>query len=64
MLVTSITIPNSVTSIGSAAFYYCESLTSVEYNGTKEQWDKIEKSGWEYKSYIQVIRCADGEIRL
>ena len=26
---TSVTIPNSVTSIGGSAFYYCSSLTSV-----------------------------------
>ena len=60
----SVAIPNSVTSIGRSAFWKCFYLTSVEYNGTKEQWDKIEKSGWADKSYIQVIRCADGEIRL
>ena len=26
---TSVTIPNSVTSIGNSAFYYCSNLTSV-----------------------------------
>lgn len=61
---TSVSIPNSVTNIGVRAFYDCYSLTSVEYNGTKEQWDKIEKSGWAVESCIQVIRCTDGEIRL
>ncbi|MBQ4585160.1 MAG: InlB B-repeat-containing protein [Clostridia bacterium] len=38
---TSITIPNSVTSIGSEAFYNCQSLTSVNYLGTIEQWCNI-----------------------
>ena len=61
---TSVTIPISVTSIGDWAFLGCSSLTSVQYTGTKEQWDKIEKSGWADNSYIQVIRCTDGEIRL
>ena len=38
---TSITIPNSVTSIGSYAFYGCSSLTDVYYEGTLEDWCKI-----------------------
>ena len=32
--ITSITIPNSVTSIGDRAFAYCTGLTSVEFNAT------------------------------
>ena len=62
---TSVTIPNSVTSIKSIAFQGCRSLTFIEYTGTKDQWNKIELyKDWADKSYIQVIRCADGEIRL
>lgn len=39
---TSITIPDSVTSIGNAAFYNCSSLKEVNYKGTEEQWNNIE----------------------
>ena len=39
---TSITIPSSVTSIGSRAFYGCSRLQNVYYNGTMEDWCKIE----------------------
>ena len=60
---TSITIPNSVTSIGSDAFYGCSSLTSVKYTGTKGQWQKIKREGWTDGSEIQVVRCTDREIR-
>ncbi|MGM9970296.1 MAG: leucine-rich repeat domain-containing protein [Anaeroplasma sp.] len=37
----SITIPNSVTSIRNYAFYECNSLTNVYYNGSIDEWNKI-----------------------
>ena len=37
----SVTIPDSVTSIGNSAFSNCSSLTTVNFKGTKEQWDAI-----------------------
>ncbi len=39
--VTSITIPDSVTSIGDLTFENCYSLDKVYYNGTIEDWCKI-----------------------
>ena len=38
---TSITIPNSVTSIGDGAFSGCYNLTTVIFCGTQAQWDAI-----------------------
>lgn len=43
---TDITIPDSVTSIGYCAFEKCTSLTNVFYTGTKEEWEKINISGY------------------
>lgn len=40
----SVTIPNSVTSIGYGAFEGCCKLKEVNYKGTEEQWNKIEIS--------------------
>ena len=37
----SVTIPNSVTTICNAAFYYCNSLSTVYYGGTVEEWADI-----------------------
>ena len=36
------TIGNSVTSIGSYAFYNCSSLTNVYYAGTESEWTEID----------------------
>ena len=38
---TSINIPISVTSIGELPFLLCDSIKTIYYRGTKEQWRKI-----------------------
>ena len=38
---TSVVIPDSVTTIREYAFSYCENLKTVNYKGTAEQWKKI-----------------------
>jgi hypothetical protein len=43
----------------------CSSLISIDFAGTQEQWNKIEKhESWLNDSNIQFIRCIDGEITL
>ena len=60
---TSITIPSSVTSIGSSAFYACSSLTSIIFEGTIEQWNTITKDFyWKPSTDNYTIYCTDGEI--
>ena len=62
---TSVTIPDSVTSIGESTFCNCSGLASVNYNGTKDQWTKIsKKSNWKYRSSIKQVICTDGTIDL
>lgn len=39
---TSITLPESLTTIGGRAFCGCTALTTVNYTGTQEQWEKIQ----------------------
>ena len=62
---TSVTIGNGVTSIGYGAFYNCDSLTSIKFNGTKAQWNAIEKgSSWEYEVPATKVVCKDGNVEL
>ena len=38
---TSITIPKSVTYIGMGAFFMCDNLKTINYKGSKEDWNNI-----------------------
>lgn len=59
----SITIPVSVVGIGEEVFDYCSELKTVCYNGTMEQWNKInlKTQGNEYLNNA-TIHCTDGDI--
>lgn len=66
---TSVTIPNSVTSIGKDAFNFCTTLKEITYQGTMKQWDAIVNCGdkdW-YKEYgisVKYVHCIDGDIQI
>ena len=40
---TSVTIPDSVTSIGAYAFDCCMNLTIINFRGTEAQWAEMTK---------------------
>ena len=53
---TSVTIPSSVFSIGTYAFGHCLSLKTINYTGTKEQWNAISKgTSWNSGTSFNVI---------
>ena len=53
---TSITIPESVTSISNHVFAYCTGFKTINYTGTEEQWNAINKgSNWNSGTSFNVI---------
>ena len=58
----SVVIPESVKKIGYLAFKHCTSIETVEFGGTKTQWEAVEG-----KTYLlcfipaKVVKCSDGE---
>lgn len=58
-----VTIPVSVTRIGAFAFDKCESLKTIRYEGTEEQWNVIviETGNAELLSAEVIFNCTDAE---
>ena len=61
---TSITLSDSVTTIGDYAFGGCSKLTNITYTGTTEQWQAISISSyWNHNvSSVCIITCSNGTI--
>lgn len=59
----NIIIPASVARIGTMAFHDCRNLKNITFQGTKEQWNVIEKgTRWNDFTKNYVIHCTDGDI--
>lgn len=60
---SSVTIGSGVTSIGEGAFSRCSGLTDIYYEGTKAQWEAIEKGSiWISGTGDYTVHCTDGDI--
>ena len=60
---TTITIPDSVITIGQYAFYQCADLTSITYEGTAAQWNIVTKGyQWNFNVPATHVVCSDGAV--
>ena len=62
---SNVTIGGGMETLGDGAFEYCKNLTSVTFEGTKAQWNDIEKGyGWTYGVPATKVVCVDGDVAL
>ena len=62
---TSIVLPDSVTSIEWWAFCGCKSLTDITFQGTIAQWKKITlRDSWKHNIPATVVHCTDGDVEI
>jgi hypothetical protein len=60
---SEITISYGVKHIENVAFYGCENLTQIHFQGTKLQWLDLSKDiNWNYGMPACSVHCADGTI--
>ena len=60
-----LSLPGTIERIDMEAFAGCSSLTEIVFDGTKSQWEAIEKGeNWAPNSETCIVRCHDGEIKL
>ena len=61
----TIYLPSTMTKIDGYTVTNCPRLKTIEFNGTKAQWNAIEKDDhWNYLAPALGIRCTDGFIEL
>lgn len=61
--ITEVNIHRGVTFIGEMAFMRCTDLTSVNFDGTVEEWNNIEKTDdWDDYAGEYIVHCKDGDI--
>lgn len=59
----SVTLPSGIANIESGAFSNCPLLESIVFQGTIEQWRRVEKANyWDLSTGDYTVRCTDGVV--
>ena len=62
---TTVLVPDGVMSIEKRAFFGCQSLTDITFQGTIAQWKKITlRDTWKHNIPATVVHCTDGDVKL
>lgn len=62
-LLTSVTFPRSVKRIGNYAFVVCPAVSEIVYEGTAEEWNKVEKDEYWFGELTGLtVRCSDASV--
>ncbi len=58
---SEVSLSKKINHIGVGAFYNCSSLTEINFDGTKEQWNNVTKdSSWDAGTGNYAVYCSDG----
>lgn len=58
-------LPETITEIAGCVFENCYKLTTINFAGTRAQWNAISKSrSWRKHSSIVEVQCKDGIIKM
>ena len=61
--VTSVTISKNTENIIMYAFAYCTNLKTINFDGTKSEWNAISKgTNWKVGCSTITVRCSNGNI--
>lgn len=59
-----ITIPSSVKQLQDGVFYESGALVQINYSGTVEEWNNVEKGKeWDYGTPQYTVYCNDGIVK-
>ena len=62
-MIESVTLSNEISVIGENAFYGCSNLSFITFNGTSEEWNRMEKGDlWNYNVPATLVRCTDCDV--
>ena len=62
---TQIDLPHSLLAIGGWSFEGCTNISSINYNGTIEEWGNVYKgTAWARGVATTVVHCTDGDVNI